>query len=68
MYFICLFVFSPYLIGILNPIDHESISAIGKHLFIAATALCGDNVFHSNDSRYFGFVPEDYIIGVAMRR
>lgn len=30
--------------------------------------LCGDNVFHSNDSRYFGFVPEDYIIGVAVRR
>lgn len=26
------------------------------------------NMKASNDSRYFGFVPEDYIIGVAMRR
>lgn len=27
--------------------------------------LVGDNVLHSNDSRYFGFVPEAYIIGIA---
>lgn len=27
----------------------------------------GDNVMHSNDSRYWGFVPEEFIIGVAQR-
>lgn len=25
--------------------------------------LGGDNVLNSKDSRYFGFVPDDYIIG-----
>ena len=29
--------------------------------------LCGDNVFNSDDSRYFGLVPEDYIVGIATR-
>jgi signal peptidase I len=27
----------------------------------------GDNVSDSNDSRYWGFVPEEFIIGVAKR-
>lgn len=27
----------------------------------------GDNVLNSKDSRYIGFVPEDYIIGIATR-
>ena len=26
---------------------------------------CGDNVLNSGDSRYWGFIPEDFIIGVA---
>ena len=29
--------------------------------------LCGDNVLHSHDSRNFGFVPEEFIIGVSKR-
>ena len=29
--------------------------------------MCGDNVFSSRDSRYLGFVPEEFIIGVATR-
>ena len=29
--------------------------------------FCGDNVFSSRDSRYLGFVPEEFIIGVATR-
>lgn len=28
----------------------------------------GDNVLNSRDSRYFGLVPEDYIIGVVCKR
>ena len=27
----------------------------------------GDNVLNSRDSRYFGFVPEEYITGIATR-
>ena len=27
--------------------------------------LCGDNVLNSCDARYWGFVPEEYIIGVV---
>lgn len=27
--------------------------------------MAGDNVFDSNDSRYWGLVPEDYIVGVV---
>lgn len=27
--------------------------------------MCGDNVMNSGDSRYWGFVPEDFIIGVV---
>lgn len=29
--------------------------------------LAGDNVLASNDSRYFGLVPDDYIIGIVMQ-
>lgn len=29
--------------------------------------MMGDNVLASHDSRYFGFVPEDYVIGIATR-
>jgi len=27
--------------------------------------FCGDNVINSKDCRYLGFVPEEFIIGVA---
>ncbi len=27
--------------------------------------MCGDNVFNSQDGRYVGFVPEEFIVGVA---
>ncbi len=27
--------------------------------------MCGDNVMNSNDSRYWGFVPEEFVIGVV---
>lgn len=29
--------------------------------------MVGDNVLNSNDSRYIGFIPEDYIVGIATR-
>lgn len=29
--------------------------------------MCGDNVMDSNDSRYWGFVPEEFIVGVVSR-
>lgn len=29
--------------------------------------MCGDNVSNSNDSRYWGLVPEEYIVGVVSR-
>ena len=28
---------------------------------------CGDNIADSNDSRHWGFIPEDFIVGVASR-
>ena len=27
--------------------------------------MAGDNVINSNDSRYWGLVPEEYIVGVV---
>jgi len=33
-----------------------------NYLFVA-----GDNIFSSKDSRYFGVIPEDYIIGVVTK-
>lgn len=41
-----------------RPLDHH----IFEHGYYF---LCGDNVINSNDSRYWGLVPEDYIIGVV---
>ena len=29
--------------------------------------MAGDNVLNSHDSRYFGLVPEEYIVGVVIR-
>ncbi len=29
--------------------------------------LCGDNVLDSSDSRYWGFVPEEFVVGVVSR-
>ena len=29
--------------------------------------FCGDRVLDSNDSRYWGFVPEEFIVGVVTR-
>ena len=29
--------------------------------------LAGDNVLASNDSRYFGLVPDDYIVGIIVK-
>lgn len=29
--------------------------------------MCGDNVSNSNDSRYWGLVPDEYIVGVVSR-
>lgn len=29
--------------------------------------MCGDNVSNSNDSRYWGLVPEEYIVGIVSR-
>ncbi len=39
---------------------------IGSHVFAHGYYfLCGDNVSNSGDSRYWGMVPEEYIVGVA---
>ena len=29
--------------------------------------MAGDNVLDSNDSRYWGLVPEEYIVGIVTR-
>lgn len=41
--------------------EHLSSYTFGKNYYFMA----GDNVMHSNDSRYWGLVPEEYIVGVA---
>ncbi len=41
-------------------------SIITKYIFTKNYYfMCGDNVLNSIDSRYWGFVPEDFIIGVV---
>ncbi len=43
-----------------KPLEHH----VFKHGYYF---LCGDNVSNSNDSRYWGLVPEEYIVGVVSR-
>ena len=43
-----------------NPIDSYIFQ--GDYYF-----FCGDQVLNSNDSRYWGFVPEEFIVGVVTR-
>ena len=43
-----------------KPIDHYTFQ--GNYYF-----FCGDHVLNSNDSRYWGFVPEEFIVGVVTR-
>lgn len=43
-----------------EPIDNYTFQ--GNYYF-----CCGDHVLDSNDSRYWGFVPEDFIVGVVTR-
>lgn len=38
-----------------------------KHNIKEVLSFAGDNVSNSRDSRYFGFVPEDFVIGVVPR-
>jgi signal peptidase I len=46
-------------------LDYKQISEymFAKNYYFA----CGDNVLNSFDSRYWGFIPEEFIIGVATR-
>ena len=43
-----------------KPIDSYTFQ--GNYYF-----FCGDQVLNSNDSRYWGFVPEEFIVGVVTR-
>lgn len=43
-----------------NPLDFHTF----RHSYYF---MCGDNVSNSNDSRYWGLVPEEYIVGVVSR-
>lgn len=43
-----------------DPIDNYTFQ--GNYYF-----FCGDQVLNSNDSRYWGFVPEEFIVGVVTR-
>lgn len=43
-----------------EPIILKSYTFKNNYYFVA-----GDNLFSSKDSRYFGVIPEDYIIGVV---
>lgn len=43
-----------------NPLDFHKFS----HSYYF---MCGDNISNSNDSRYWGLVPEEYIVGVVSR-
>lgn len=52
--------------------EKDSVYANGKplesHVFTHGYYfMCGDNVSNSNDSRYWGLVPEEYIVGVVSR-
>ena len=41
---------------------------ITKHVFRNNYYFaCGDNVLHSGDSRYWGFIPEQFIVGIVTR-
>lgn len=50
--------------------DNDKVLADGRHLDRHLFKngyyfMCGDNVLNSDDSRYWGLVPEEYIVGVV---
>ncbi|MDP3442221.1 MAG: S26 family signal peptidase [Ignavibacteria bacterium] len=64
------------------PIEYEtnaSLKLVNNRLFLDEELIehyrfknnyyfvVGDNIMHSSDSRYFGFVPEEFIVGVVWR-
>jgi len=54
----------------LTVITYETVDSLPTDLHIFRSNyyfMCGDNTLHSFDSRYFGFVPEEFIIGVSRR-
>lgn len=49
-----------------NDITLADGNALDSHVFTHDYYfMCGDNVGNSNDSRYWGMVPEEYIVGVV---
>lgn len=54
-------------------VNSDGVVMLGEEPFRAYTFtknyyfMCGDHVMDSNDSRYWGFVPEEFIIGVVSR-